>query len=289
MYLAFGACGIKAISYIGCIKAIEKFIKKEDIEGCIGCSSGSITSLLYILGYNSDELWEIMSKIDIMNYTDDNFERLFNQWGLDDGSKIVRLFSAICKQKCSDIDTLTFNDLYKKTGKELVIVGSNITDSCVEYFNHITTPDMLVLRAMRISISIPYKFVPVKWNGSLYVDGAVYNTYPVNYYIDQGKDVLGFLINDIGKLEPIQNLVQYTIGMLISIEHMLIKNNIKINSENTVYIKSKISAVSFSLTLKQKKKLWKNGYLNTVEHLYNKKNRIKLLKKIFYILIHHQT
>ena len=284
MYLAFGGCGIKAISYIGCIKALEKFIKKDDIEGCIGCSSGSLSSLLYILGYNSSELWEIMSKIDIMEYTDDKFERLFNQWGLDDGSRIIRLFSAICKQKCPEIDTLTFNDLYKKSGKELVIVGSNITESRVEYFNHKNTPDMLILKALRISISIPYKFVPVKWEGSIYVDGAVYNTYPVNYYIDQGKDVLGFLINDIGKLEPIQNLVQYTIGMLISIEHMLIKNNIKINSENTVYIKSKISSVEFSLSVDQKKKLWKNGYLNTVEYFYKKKKRNELLKKVFQVI-----
>ena len=284
MYLAFGGCGIKAISYIGCIKALEKFIKKDDIEGCIGCSSGSLSSLLYILGYNSSELWEIMSKIDIMEYTDDKFERLFNQWGLDDGSRIIRLFSAICKQKCPEIDTLTFNDLYKKSGKELVIVGSNITESRVEYFNHKNTPDMLILKALRISISIPYKFVPVKWEGSIYVDGAVYNTYPVNYYIDQGKDVLGFLINDIGKLEPIQNLVQYTIGMLISIEHMLIKNNIKINSENTVYIKSKISSISFSLSVDQKKKLWKNGYLNTVEYFYKKKKRNELLKKVFQVI-----
>lgn len=284
MYLAFGGCGIKAISYIGCIKALEKFIKKDDIEGCIGCSSGSLSSLLYILGYNSSELWEIMSKIDIMEYTDDKFERLFNQWGLDDGSRIIRLFSAICKQKCPEIDTLTFNDLYKKSGKELVIVGSNITESRVEYFNHKNTPDMLILKALRISISIPYKFVPVKWEGSIYVDGAVYNTYPVNYYIDQGKDVLGFLINDIGKLEPIQNLVQYTIGMLISIENMLIKNNIKINSENTVYIKSKISSISFSLSVDQKKKLWKNGYLNTVEYFYKKKKRNELLKKVFQVI-----
>ena len=58
--ICFAGGGIKCASHIGALKAFEeKNIKFDYISGT---SSGSIITVLYALGYTSDEMYEIINK-----------------------------------------------------------------------------------------------------------------------------------------------------------------------------------------------------------------------------------
>lgn len=280
-YLALSGGGVKGISYIGVFKALEKLKIRDQIKGVVGSSSGAMAAYLFTLGYKSEELWNVLSKLDFTEYTDDCLHRFMNQWGFDHGNKIINLFYAIGKQKVN-MENLTFAKLYKQKPIELIIIGSCISTATATQFSYKTTPDMLVLDAIRISIAIPYKFTPIKYKGDFYVDGAVFSPYPIDCF--EGKKVLGFTLTKMHRIEPIENPLQYTVALIISIEHRMIHNTLDKYYDHTVSLNTKISPIKFDLNEVEKKSLYNTGYLDTIKFLVSKQYKLKLLRVIFDLL-----
>ena len=56
---------------------------------------------------------------------------------------------------------------------------------------------MKVTEAIRISISIPFLFKPVRYENKLFVDGALYDNYPILHALKKyfPSDIVGCLIN----------------------------------------------------------------------------------------------
>ena len=57
-----------------------------------------------------------------------------------------------------------------------------------------------------MSISIPIIFTPIKYNDDLYVDGGLFNNFPINYC--NHKNTLGIAIN-IDSKQNINNIMDY--------------------------------------------------------------------------------
>jgi predicted acylesterase/phospholipase RssA len=94
--------------------------------------------------------------------------KLDTRFGIDTGQSLVTWISNILHHQ-----QYTFKDIEDKFQKKLVIVATNI--SCREpvYFSAETTPEFSVGLACRMSCSIPLLFAAVKYNGHIYVDGAL--------------------------------------------------------------------------------------------------------------------
>ena len=80
----------------------------------------------------------------------------------------------------------TFDDIYKMYKKELIITGSNISRSAIEYFCPKLTPNMPAYKAVRISAALPPLFDSVVYNGDRYVDGGTMENFPLDVFC--GKD-----------------------------------------------------------------------------------------------------
>lgn len=277
-YIALSGGGIKGVSYIGAFKALERLKIAPKIKGIIGSSVGSLIALFFVLGYTADQMLEIITNIDLSKYTDDHLNSLLSNFGLDNGIKLINIIYAIAKQKC-DLKEITLKKLYEKYPIELVITGSNITEAKTTYFSYKTTPDVFVLDAIRISISIPYKFTPIKYNNCFYVDGQVFSPYPIKYFKD--KKVIGFILNSLSKLEPIENLVQYTLAMMLSIEHKEIHHTFKKFKNQTVQIKTDHNPLDFSVSAEIKREMYQLGHDTTLDFLVDYHFKTKMLKKIF--------
>jgi predicted acylesterase/phospholipase RssA len=107
---------------------------------------------------------------------------------------MIYLFGQFLKFKFNITD-ITFIELYNLTKKKLSIIGTNYTKIKEECFNHNNTPDMSVITALRISISIPIIFTPVKYNGDMYIDGCFKNGFPLDYC--NKETTLGLCIQNI--------------------------------------------------------------------------------------------
>lgn len=188
----------KTVAAIGCIKYLEERNMLANVINYVGTSAGSILCLLLIAGYRTTDIIKLLNDEMIKKK---RFELVFdelldfnvlNSYGLDSGQNIEAFIRAIVSTRYGQND-ITFIELAKLTGKNLVVCVGNLTKQCQEYIDVETYPNMSVVQAVRMSVSLPFVFTPVKYNGSIYVDGAVYEALPVGYmtrFTDPLKDTL---------------------------------------------------------------------------------------------------
>lgn len=214
--------GINGISIVGALCKFLEYNKIKYITDIIGVSVGSIIGFLIILGYNNEEIKNIFLEIKLNEFMDYKIKRLINDWGLDNGELNKKLLKAFLINKNFNKD-LTFNELYNKTDKNLVVCGTNLTNERIDYFNYKTTPDMRVVDSIMISCCFPVVYTPIRFNKCLYVDGGVLASYPIEYFEDSSgniDNVIGFVIDYIdnneinNKINSIDNYF-YTIFKII--------------------------------------------------------------------------
>ena len=153
--------GIKAIYIIGCLNNLSKIHPLHLFNYYTGCSAGSIICLLLNIGYNIDDIENIIS-IDLKIFQEVKITNLINYGGFDNGIKMNNLFKAFILNRDYDVN-ITFNELYQKTGKTLTFTTTNITTGKTEYHNYITQPNMSILLSLRMSINIPIVYTPIKF------------------------------------------------------------------------------------------------------------------------------
>ena len=68
---------------------------------------------------------------------------------------LMKLIGILFKGKGLGIN-ITFKELHEKTNVTLTIVGCCLNKTKEVHFSHITHPEMEVLKAIRISTSIPF-------------------------------------------------------------------------------------------------------------------------------------
>lgn len=193
MVIAGGAN--KVLSAIGCIKYLEEKQLMKNIHNFVGTSAGALLCFMLSLGYSSKEMEEtFMEIIDDDNISQFDVEQVFmvfDTLGLNTGDSIVKACKHFLKRKIGHED-ITFIEIAKTLGKHLVICGSNLTDEKEEYFSVDTQPNMSVITALRISCSIPILFTPFTWKDKMYVDGSLFNNFPISYFKDHKlKDIIG--------------------------------------------------------------------------------------------------
>lgn len=90
---------------------------------------------------------------------------------------------------------VTFKEQYEKNGLELVITGTDVASKKIYYFSYRTTPDMPIVDAIRVTISLPIAFKPIFVNDvhtsygktvsdkiNAFIDGGALNNFPIRVF-----------------------------------------------------------------------------------------------------------
>ena len=219
--LAIAGGGFKIAAAVGCIKYLEEIDELKYIKNFVGTSAGSVICLGIILGYKHEDFSRILFEFITKFKFEPNLMDIVDNYGISDGNVIIELISNVL-ELALNVKDITFLDLTKKTGKNLSVCVSNITDNKEDYFNIDTTPELSICTAIRISCSLPILFTPIMINDKLYLDGGLFCNFPINYFKKSVfKDILGININ-VQKSKNINNLGEYIIYIL---DHLLNKTN----------------------------------------------------------------
>jgi predicted acylesterase/phospholipase RssA len=274
--------GIMGLVHIGCLEYLEKnkIIKINNIKKYVGSSSGALICFLLSLKYSINDI-----KLFLFNFNfkiiepDLDLDDLFLNYGIDNGDKILYILSMFLNNKYN-LNDLTFLEHYNLLNIKLLIIGSNYTLQREENFNYIDTPNMSILTALRISISVPILFTPVLYNNMYYIDGGIYNNYPIKYCNLDSTLAINLLVLNKLNTTNIDNIVTYFITCI-----NLILNNCYTLNENHINIikincNSFINSIDFDLLEKEKDNIIKLGYDAGKEYVkllskYNKKYKIK--------------
>ena len=270
--------GVRGISFIGVIKKLEEIqIKKGlecevpniDIKCVCGVSVGSMIGLFYVLGYTSEEMTEEIHKVRLDKLKDIKFMNFIGKYGLDSGISLMNWVDGLVIKKGFD-KNITFKELYSRTNIDFQVVAANVNKYTLTNFNYETTPETKVTDAVRMSISIPFVFTMNRFEGDVYVDGALIDSYPIYLFKDKLDSVLGMKLTSNGELpddkvdEKIDNIESFVYHVMAC---FIVQRDRKTTTseeykDHTVYINTEgiTQTINFNLDHNQKDKLIEMGY-----------------------------
>jgi NTE family protein len=209
--LVFEGAGIRGLAYSGVIKGLEDLGMMNEIKRVGGTSAGAITAMMLSIGYDSGEIYEIISKTDFQKFNKGKFgilggfNRINKRYGWYINDKFEKWLEDLIENKTGDSE-ITFKELGERGYKELHATGTCINKQELIVFNSVTYPKMKVKDAIKISMSIPLYFEAIFLDseGKLYnkqeegfnldvvVDGGLIGNYPIGIF-DR------FLIDSLGR------------------------------------------------------------------------------------------
>lgn len=200
--LVFEGGGVKGIGLAGALATLEE--RGYEPQNVAGTSAGAITAALLAAGYTADELREIIIALDYRQFQDEAWEdrvpvidrslSMLLDLGLYEGMRFLEWMRELLEAK----GVTTFADLvhpdYSDDARfrsRLQVIASNATTRELLVLPRDAAklgiePDELdVALAIRMSMSIPVFFEPVRWENPrtgdeyLIVDGGMLSNFPV--------------------------------------------------------------------------------------------------------------
>jgi len=285
-HLAICGGGVKGCVLIGALEALDKTIRFKRIKHIIGSSVGGIIATLLCVGYRPCEMNDIFLKINLTDYRIIKAANIITKFGVDDCKSIITLLNECILQKIT-VSDITFRELYKYNKMTLILTGSDISNSTVIYYNVNTTPDMVIMDALRITISYPILYEPVydSINKSYIIDGAVLAQYPIDYFKNITTKV-GICLDIDKTKKTINNIMTYINALIFSIIDKSIESSMKKYQKDTILITipEKIHALDFELDYTKKRSIRNIGYKTGIKYIKLRVNRYykrKLLLKCF--------
>ena len=266
--------GVNGYAILSSIYVLNKMKCLNNINKYIGESVGSIISTLFILKYNSLDIFKVLISNDIEDiYLNNEFQKnniilnLLNNYGLSDSKSVERLIILFFKERGLK-PNITFKELYQFNPIELNIIASNITKNRLEIFSSKTTPDISVIFAIKASCTIPLIFKPMYYKNNILIDGGFFSNFK-NPLINNKTLTIKL---EIENKNNVNNLIDY-IKLLVN----SITINNTLNRLNTLNIRLKNVGVNFNLDKEFKKDIFNCGIL----HTYNFIKFRNLIYKIF--------
>ena len=181
--IIFEGGGIKGAAYARIPEILEEFGILKNIKKIAGSSAGSIAALMLALEYSPKMIKEIIQNMDFNKFVDNTYYsvtgfKICTKLGINSGDYLTEWIKSLIMTKTGNKNT-TFIELHKLNKLELVITGTSMLTRKTEYFSYKTTPNMPIWQAVRISITIPIFFVPIKYNDAFYLDGGILSNFPI--------------------------------------------------------------------------------------------------------------
>lgn len=269
--LVLSGGGIFGVTHLGALRVLENNKIIDNVKTICGTSVGAIIGCLLSMGYTSTELYSFIQTLDFKKLVNIEFNKMTTHLGLDDGSRMTYVISRLMKKKGFNKD-ITFKELYEKTQIKLLITATCLNRNCACYFSHETSPEMEVLIAIRMSMSIPIFFTPVNYKNELYTDGGGFDNYPIHLFNKTINNTIGIhIVSDESIIEGFNNIEDYLIRIIQCYRKGAEFHIQKGYDEYTIFVKigdnSDAGVVNFDLDAKGKEDLYKLGYESSLEFI----------------------
>jgi len=195
--LVISCAGVNIIKILGMLQKFYEDKKLDDITYYSGCSAGAITTLLLVMNFTPREVLNYLLKIDYKTiFNDINLQTILSGKCILSNEILIKYLDDMVLQKLGFIPTMI--ELYELTKKNWVAVSFNYTDYKVEHIDHKTHPQVLCTHVAAASSCIPILFSPVIINNKNYIDGGVYDTFPIKHHLKtkEQSNILGIIIGD---------------------------------------------------------------------------------------------
>ncbi len=235
--VVIGPAGAKAFLFTGAIKTLEREDFLNNVELWIGVSAGAALSLLLVCGFKIKDIIEICMDLSLKeDLTNINLTDIQNKFGFISGKILEEKLKQCVIEKFGK--SVTMQELKDLTEKTWIAVAFNMDKLEPEYFSYENFPNLSVVEAAMMSMSIPILFQPRKYNGYVYVDGAIGAPYPILKFDNGKRQILGLFIYDEMQIYS-DNITEYLYRLIHAGMKILRDLQINYSSENVKHIRLK--------------------------------------------------
>jgi len=203
-------CGGGPIGLVqyGALKHLTKnnYINITNIKSIYATSIGCIISFIYMVNLEWSWMDDFLIKRPwekLVNFTPYDYINMFYTKGLLNLEFVTNCLKPLFYAKDIKL-TITLKEFYELTNIEFNLFTCNFTRFEKEKLNYITYPDLQVIEAIYMSLTIPILCVPLYKNDGFYFDGGILVVCPLNDCIlDKKCDVSTILCFKNDKTTPI--------------------------------------------------------------------------------------
>lgn len=278
--LVVGPGGIKGFLYLGFLVKIEDEGILDDINVYCGISVGSFILILRIIGYSFREIIEMALKYNLIgDISAITIPNAGNKYGFLNQENNKTLIETFILKKLKKIPTLF--ELYVMTGKIFITTTYNITNCKGEYitpftkkYEKVSCVDIIIM-----SSAIPIIFQQYQMFDCCYIDGGLFNPYPINYLDDGNHNILGVYIKvkpDVLN-ESIDNYIDKVIDSTILTKINEFINNSSKKCKHFAIKYKKRETLGINITTEDKGKMVMLGYVQADKFLKSYKNEFEFI------------
>lgn len=178
--------GILGIAYCGVLEELHKRGLLAGIKNYAGSSAGSIVAGALACGASFNFLAREMAAMDFASFIDygNKLRAVYNLYyynGICPGDVFMKAYGELIYKLTGNAD-ITLRQIHEKYGGRLVITATSTNTRKIVYFDYRSHPDLPLKLAVRMSMSIPFMFIPVQYAGDTWVDGGVLDNFPMKAF-----------------------------------------------------------------------------------------------------------
>lgn len=229
-HMCLSGGGFSGFLYLGALRYLKQEKLDKSIINIAGVSVGAICACVFVLDIPLNEVEKHLEEIYSIDNPDrieidlpDALNNIMSQKGIFDPDVLIKRLSEIY------LGNMTFLDLSKKTGKNLIIIATHLETMTPTFFSVDNTPNVLVKDAVEASSCVPLISKPKLIGKDYYIDGGCScNTLPIIFdNVPKDNILLLHLSNliNINKSAIHDNIIYY----LMSVFSVFLNNNTLIN------------------------------------------------------------
>jgi len=187
---------VRGISILGGLQCLHDRDLLKGADTFIGTSIGAVISYLYILGFSPVELMvKLCRKGFLEELLDIDISAMFRgHQAISNFHKLQELLENLTVEKRGRF--MTLHQLQDMTGKRLICSTYNLSLRKMEYMGPESHPDLPCITALRMSCSLPLLFPGFHYMGSVYVDGAMADDFPLSQIETERGTAIGIRVVD---------------------------------------------------------------------------------------------
>jgi predicted acylesterase/phospholipase RssA len=251
-HLVLSGGGITGFSTYGVLRESNKagFWDINQIQTIFCTSVGAIFAVFMVLFKSFD--WDIYDDFiikrpwhHVFNFKLEAIIQSYDNKGIFSNKIVEDIFKPVFGALDLSND-MTLKQLYEYTNIDLHLITSELNSFKMVDLSHATHPDWRVVDAVYSSCSLPVLFAPYSNDTQLYMDGALFQHFPINSCIEHGAQIheifgINKIFHETATQPQIDTLLDYILFLL-----QKVLDNVAIKEQHIPY---QVNIVSSPITL----------------------------------------
>lgn len=212
--LVLGPGAMAYFAFMGALSSLGDAGELNELESISGSSAGSLLGFIYILAKGDmSRVYDYSTNVPVKTIMKPNIRTFLKSFGLVSTDKLYKVFQNMVEHFVPGRRDITFKELYDHWPVKLHVAACCVNLSTTHYFSVDAKPDMSVLKAVCMSVAVPFLIESVSDGTWRYIDGGTLEETPCGPFIGQ-DNVHVICVSDWSIGTDVPDMKSYMVGIV---------------------------------------------------------------------------